>query len=472
MSMHAYDLLILGAGTAGMAAAIAAAKRDLRVAVVEGSDRVGGTLHYSSGQMSAAGTRLQRARGIVDTPDDHYADILRISRGTATMPLVRRAVDLAPGTIDLLMEWGFEMDAACPAVLHLHEAYRVARTYWGVDGGRSILKAILPPFEAATGSGRVASMLRHRARKFLRTGDGAVEGARVERGDGTILDISARAVVLATGGYGANPALFARLHRGMPLFTTASPTSLGDGIAMAEKLGAVPRRGEYWKPAMAGIEDPPGSGRVVWAEVPVLTPQARAPWEIFVDAGGRRFVAEDHDSVDTREAALARLPGLAFWIVFDGAIQSEAPPLFPRWNRARLDEAFRVHPDFRRAADLSALAALTGVDPAALAATIADYNRAVATGTDVLGRRHLPRPIAVPPFFAIRARGMVLRTAAGLAIDTELRVLDGAGRPIRGLYAAGEIIGGGTLSGDGYVGGMSVTPALGFGRWLGETLAA
>ena len=243
-------------------------------------------------------------------------------------------------------------------------------------------------------------------------------------------------------------------------------------MEMAEKLGATLRHGEYWKPAMAGIEDPPGSGRVVWAEVPALTPQARPPWEIFVDAGGKRFVAEDHDSVDVREAALARLSGLAFWIVFDSAVLNEAPPLFPRWSRARLNDVFCAHPDFARADNLKALAMQAGIASAGLANTVADYNRAVAMGADAVGRRHLPRPIATPPFYAIKARDMVLRTAAGLAIDTALRVLDGTGQPIPGLYAAGEIIGGGTLSGDGYVGGMSVTPALGFGRWLGETLLA
>lgn len=462
-----FDLVVVGAGTAGMPAAMTAAERGLKVLLVEKSDRIGGTLHYSSGQMSGAGTRLQLERGIHDTPDLHFEDVMRISRGTADRGLVRRAVELGGGTIDWLMDNGFEMHPSCPAILHLHEAYALPRSYWGVDGGRSILKAITPPFERAR--------MRHGI--DLRFGTTVTdllpgEGVRIRRPDGSTATIAARATILCSGGYGASRELFARLHGGVPLFTTASPTSDGSGLEMAEAVGARLRNGHYWKPAMAGIEDPPGSGRVVWEDVPQLTPQARLPWEIFVDGTGRRFVAEDHESVDVREAALAKLPGLSFWVVFDEAILDAAPPLLPRYDRARLDEAFASHPDFARAQSLGALAVRTGIDAAGLEASVAAYNRAVAGAADPLGRRHMPRPISGPGFCAIRCRGMVLRSFAGLTIDTELRLLDGEGRPLPGIHVAGELVGGGTMSGDGYVGGMSVTPALGFGRWLGRTLLA
>ncbi|MBL8703057.1 MAG: FAD-dependent oxidoreductase [Alphaproteobacteria bacterium] len=462
---ESFDLIVIGAGTAGMPAAMAAATRGLKVGLIEKSGRLGGTLHYSSGQMSGAGTRLQAERGIVDSPDLHFEDVMRISRGTANRGLVRRAVDIAPRTIDWLMENDFAMHPACPAILHLHEAYKIARSYWGVDGGRSILAAITPPFERA----------RERHGIDIRFGTTVTEllpgeGVRVRKPDGSVATCRARATILATGGYGASPPMFARLHGGAPLFTTASPTSDGSGFTMAEARGARIRNANYWKPAMAGIEDPPGSGRVVWDDVPSLTPQVRAPWEIYVDSAGRRFVAEDHDSVDVREAALARLPGLSFWVVFDQAILDAAPPLLPRYDRARLEAAVRAHPDFRRADTLAQLAAAAGIDPTGLAATIDAYNRAASGGGDALGRKHMPRPIVGPGFYAIRCRGMVLRSFAGLVIDDDLRVLGRDGAPLRGLYAAGEIVGGGTMSGDGYVGGMSVTPALGFGRWLGETV--
>ena len=112
---------------------------------------------------------------------------------------------------------------------------------------------------------------------------------------------------------------------------------------------------------------------------------------------------------------------------------------------------------------------MAGIDAPGLARSVAAYN---APGPDPLGRSHKPAPIVEPPFHAIKAHGIVLKTPAGIAVDEDLRVLDAAGRPIEGLYALGEAIGGATLSGNAFVGGMSVTPALSFGRWLGRQLAA
>jgi fumarate reductase flavoprotein subunit len=108
-----------------------------------------------------------------------------------------------------------------------------------------------------------------------------------------------------------------------------------------------------------------------------------------------------------------------------------------------------------------------------LAATISDYNEALAHGRpDPLGRESRPLPIAVAPYRAIRMHGMVLKTPAGLAVNQDLQVIDAEGLAIPGLYCIGEAMGGATLSGNAFVGGMSVTPALGFGRWLGARLGA
>ena len=99
-----------------------------------------------------------------------------------------------------------------------------------------------------------------------------------------------------------------------------------------------------------------------------------------------------------------------------------------------------------------------------------DYNRAQAGGRDSLGREHLPLPIAKPPFYAIRMQGYYLLDTAGLAVDPRLRVIMRDRTPIPNLYAAGELIGMAALQGRSYCGGMSVTPALAFGRLLGESI--
>ncbi len=110
---------------------------------------------------------------------------------------------------------------------------------------------------------------------------------------------------------------------------------------------------------------------------------------------------------------------------------------------------------------------------ATLRATIEAYNRGVLDGTpDPLGRMHRPLPIAEPPFRAVRHFGWTIITFPGLGVDDRLRVIDGAGAPIPNLYAAGEILGFGATGGAAYTSGMSVTPAMTFGRLLGARLAA
>ena len=211
--------------------------------------------------------------------------------------------------------------------------------------------------------------------------------------------------------------------------------------------------------------------------MPNLTPQQRPPWEIFVTSEGARFVAEDHPSVDAREHALMALPDMTFWIVYDEHAHETGPSLLGNWlggestwTPERIARAFREHPSFRTAQSVEDLAVQCGMQPRMLAGAVIDYNQGVSTGRDRFGRTHLPAPLAKPPFRAIKAHGVVLKTPAGLAVNDSLQVVGKDGTPVPNLYAAGEAIGGATLSGQSFVGGMSVTPALSFGRYLGRNL--
>jgi fumarate reductase flavoprotein subunit len=462
-----FDLAIVGAGTGGLSCAIEAARLGLRVCLLEKSNRIGGTLHLSAGQMSAAGTRLQRERGIADDPDLHFADVMRISRDTADPVLVRKAVDMAAETIDWLMAEGFEMDPVCPVVLHYHEAYRIARTYWGIDGGRSVLKVLARLFAA---SGGIDLRLGHAVTGIHHRGD-TLDGLSVRTPDGRETVVTARQYVVSTGGYGSAPDLFAAYTQGRPLFSTAAETSTGDAYRWAAGLGIPMRGAEHYLPTFAGIETAPGTGRVVWDELPQLTPQSRLPWEIFVVRDGTRLVAEDIDSVDARERALLRQPDLTFWIVFDERIRRQSPPLLPGWDPEKRAAAYAGgHPSFVRAGTVADLARAAGIDPAGLVETVEAFNAGVAAGRDPLGRTHAPLPIDEAPFYAIRCHGIVLRTSAGLSVDADLAPLGPQG-PYTNLRLIGEALGGGALSGNAFVGGMSVTPALGFGRWVARTLA-
>ena len=466
------DLVIVGAGTAGMPCAIEAVKAGARVAVLEQADKVGGALHVSAAQMSGAGARRQRERGIADDGRAHFDDVMRISKGTCHPALAEFATRIGGSTIDWLDDAGFDFDPATPAILHFHEAYRTARTYWGRDGGRSVLKAVVPLFEAAMRQPHATLHLRTEVEALLQAPDGAITGV-VARADGKTLEIRARHVVLATGGYGANAARFARWTGGRELYSAALPGATGLGIELGLGAGGVLRGGEHFLPTFAGIPSESGGRQVLWAQLPSLTPQVRPPWELYVAADGRRFVREDVDSVDARERALNALPDAAFWAVFDDRIWREAPPLLPGWTEDALEAAWRNHANFVIADTVEELARRIGADAGVLTRTVSEYNDALAHGRpDPLGRESRPLPVVVAPYRAIRMHGMVLKTPAGLAVNNDLQVIDAEGRAIPGLYCIGEAMGGATLSGNAFVGGMSVTPALGFGRWLGARLGA
>ncbi|MFN5010444.1 MAG: FAD-dependent oxidoreductase, partial [Gammaproteobacteria bacterium] len=103
-----FDLAVVGAGAAGLTAALFAAQAGARVLLLEAADDIGGTLHLSHGQLSAGGTRLQASRGITDSPDAHFVDVMRLSEGLADPVVVRRAVREAPAMVDWLLEAGLE----------------------------------------------------------------------------------------------------------------------------------------------------------------------------------------------------------------------------------------------------------------------------------------------------------------------------------------------------------------------------
>ncbi len=460
------DILIIGAGAAGMPAAIFAADAGARVLVVDVADRIGGSFHLSSGMMSAAGTRLQAAKGIHDTPQMHYDDVMRISHGTANPDILRLAVEHAADTLHWLLDLGFAALPEHPVISFGHEPYLVPRTYWGEDGGRSVLSVLAPPYQAGERAGGIETWLETSLVRLTVAG-GAVTGAVVRR-DGEEIAVTAGAVLLATGGYTANPELFSSLSFGKRLWGGGYPHGQGQGLLAAVAAGGQIINQDTVLPGFAGVEDPEANGGYTAATL--TAPQERMPWEIYVDAVGRRFMREDDPSVDQRERALLAQPDMSFWAVWDAGVAREAPPFFDLPNDI-VAARFATLPSYRQANTLAELAILIGVDPAVLADTVASYNAGVADGTrDPLGREYRPRPIAEAPFYAVKHVGWSITSFAGVKIDAELRVVDAAGIPIPNLYAAGEIIGFGATSGNAFAGGMSVTPAMTFGRLLGTRL--
>lgn len=466
-----FDVLVVGAGTAGIPCAVAAAEAGARVLLVEKNVRVGGTLHISGGHLSAAGTRRQAAKGIADSPEQHLDDIRRISKGAAREDIVERALTLAPQTIDWLEDNGFDFAPETPVILHEHEPYSIPRTYYGRDEGISVLNVLQRLLDEAVARGDIELRTSTAVTALHRDEAGRVTGATLT-GMGEDEEVQARSVVLATGGFAADPEVFLEFE-GLPLVSAAMPTSTGDGLLLARELGAgVAGQGKYL-PTFGGMREQNHARRTSLIERSNFVAIERPPYELYVDRSGRRFVAEDHPSIDAKERALRQLEDMTFWMVFDDRARRESkPPMVNGWTPDELARYAGLHPAVQSADDLAGLAEKAGIDPDGLEATVADYNAAITEDReDPLGRTVRPALLDSPPYFTMRNHGITLLTFAGVDIDADLRVLREDGQSIPSLYAVGEIIGNGVTAGNSFCGGMSVTPALSLGRWLGRSLA-
>lgn len=465
-----YDVLIIGAGTAGVPAAIFAAARGASVLVVDVAPAIGGTLMMTSGQMSAAGTRVQRQKGIVDTPDLHFQDLMRISRGTIDQDIARLAVDNAAATVDWLIDNGYELLPESPVKGIAHEPYSKPRYYWSASRGIGILEAMRPKFMQEVKAGNIDLLLEHRAVALQTDASGAIAAVVVEDSGGRRSEWQSRNVMLASGGYASNASMFEK-YSGFPKYLDASyPFAQGEGQVLAESVGGYMRYAEKYLTnfgILLASSAVPSTKRATTQ----FHPQVRQPWEIYVNSKGQRFVREDVPSVDAREHAFHFQPDLRHWVVFDQTVLDEAPPILQDWTREAMVEAFKG-PDanFFRGETIFALAKAAGLPENELAATVEGYNYGVTTGNDFYGRKHLPTKLQKPPFYAIRHQGTSITSTAGIAVNEKLQVVRSDASAIPNLYAAGEILGAGATQGQAFCGGMMVTPALTFGRLLGERI--
>ncbi|QLG45029.1 FAD-dependent oxidoreductase [Costertonia aggregata] len=472
-----YDILIVGAGTSGMACAITAAERGLKVGVLEKADYVGGAMHWSGGHMSAGGTHLQKEKGIEDSPEKHLADIYRINNKSGDLDLIEKAVYEAPKTIQWLDDIGMEWAPECPRIIYGHVAYDTPRTIYGPEKAMSIYKVLLPLWEKYVASGNIDIYFEHSFTGLGKTG---------ERYDTVVCDTPSgeqnhegKNIIITTGGYGSNPAYFQEKHGDIPLVSSCYPTATADGHMVVEKHGAQFRMSDFHLPSLGGMEEEAGSGRVdfnkAWAMV--LTSVYRQPRDIYVNAHGKRFIREDEVSPETRELTTMKQPDWCFWVVFDEkALTSNDHngnhnPIVIGWTVEQIKEEAKKNRALMMADTIEELAGKTGLPADNLRNTIEQYNTMVETKYDPdFGREFLEDSIQEAPFYALKVHASVLVTFGGIKVNKDLQILDTEGEPMEGLYGAGEFLGLGATSGSSFCSGMAITPALGFGRILGRTL--
>ncbi|GAA1518328.1 FAD-dependent oxidoreductase [Nocardioides humi] len=461
-------VIVVGAGGAGLAAGLEAARAGARVLLLEAGDQVGGATARAGGVVYAADTPVQKARGIEDSVDRLVNYYATVSRHELEPRLMRRSAEGTREVIGWLEELGISWE---PERLYVAGLEFDPRGHLpsgdtrglGPAGGAMIVAALLTAVEE-----RPEVEIRTRTRVAdLLVEDGRVAGVRLA--DGT--EERADAVVLASGGFGAGAEMLAAhwpeaTRHGDWHWYLGPDTNVGDGLRMGLAAGAELR-------GYGGtLLETPNFGRLNDAFTP--------PWLIYVNQRGHRFVDET-DTYCVMPHVIARQPGGVCWAVFDDAALRKVADgghvdpyglgvdLESNWTGAMLRRQIDAGV-VRTGATLAELAEGTGIAADGLAATVELWNADVAAGRDsVFDKSGELVAVESGPFYAVELRPAIIGiTFGGLRIDDAARVLDTAGRPIPGLHAAGEVAGG--LDADVYAGGgTSIGNALVFGRVAART---
>ena len=456
------DVLVVGAGFAGLAAAIEACNSGVSVLVIEKMQAPGGNSVISDGGIAAAGMPIQRRLGIQDTPELMYADMVRAGLGLNHPELAREVAQQSA------------------------EAVRWSTEYLGVEyldrvdqfGGHSVPRCLtaLNVSGATIVKRQVAKLrelgveirLRTRMKSFVRDPVDRVRGLVVRQGhDRTSADgmterriMVRRAIVLAAGGFGADvrfrsiqdPRLNATVDTTNVRFATA------EALVETLRLGAAPvhlshiQLGPWASPDEKGYGVGPRFGDYVAFQYGlVVSPVTNA--RMVNELGDRKMVADAILSTGMPCIGIADSKGLEL----------------SGWSIDRCLEKGVVK-SFQRLSDLAAHYGLNGTT---LEATVARFNGFVAEKSDTdFGKPMLEgaAPVTHPPFYGMRLWPKVHHTMGGVQIDRSARVINLDGQPIHGLYAAGEVTGG--VHGACRLGSCAITECLVFGRIAGRNAAA
>ena len=449
------DVIIVGAGSTGVNAAIAAADKGAKVYLIEKNDDVGGSICYAGGTTSAACAQMQIDAGLEDSPENFAADIVRLGGGTNVEELTRKHTENAAAAVDWLDSLGADFGDREPKMSSSYDAFNVAREYRVQGGGKAIMDLIKPLLMERVEAGQVCLMLKTEVADII-VEDGAVKGVVLTDGR----EFRAKATVLATGGYGHNEELLQNVLTMAPSFVT------GDGFRFALKAGAKLNNMDYL-PAYPGAL-PVGSFDVTTTAV-----VKDYNGVIWVNTEGQRIVNE-YDALDSeRKAAYASAPhNLVYMILTQQMRDTQDSILSKDEGWAKFDELLAAENCVYKAETLEELAEKIGVDAAALVATVDAYNKDVEAGVDsAFGRAAESMMKLEGPFYAVKTCPYVMLTKGGPLMTPNAEVVNEAGEVIPGLYEGGELAGGANIGGSANIGGLANTSTIVWGKIAGESAA-
>ena len=487
------DVVIVGAGGAGMVAAVTAADAGKKVVILESQPAVGGNSVKATGGMNAAKTEFQdkntfdEVAGVAKTlkAAENYADNAAIAALAAKVKEQWDAYQAKPeGYFDSVEL--FALDTMIggkglnnPELVNTLVGNSEAAIAWlstiGIDlnnvaafGGASVKRIHRPvnaegkvvsvgaytvPLleEAVKARENITLMLNTTAVKILKDESGKACGVVAAGKSGNAVVVNAKAVVLTTGGFGANLEMVVEYKPELAGFMTTNAAGIqGQGIKMASELGA----------ATVDMEQIQIHPTVQADTASLITEGLRGDGAILVNAEGKRFI----DEVGTRDvvsAAEIAQPGSFSWLIVDQKMVDASSVIQGYINRGLMLSG-ETYEDLAKALEIPA---------EAFAETMKTWNGYVAEKNDPeFGRTSFASPLDTAPFYAVKVTAGIHHTMGGLCIDSNTQVLNTEGAVIPGLFAAGEVTGG--VHGANRLGGNAVADFVVFGRIAGEQAAA
>ena len=438
------DMVIVGAGGAGLSAAVAAAETNngLKIVVLEKEAIIGGNTNSSTGGINAAETDIQKGLGIEDSKKLFYDDIMSGGNYENIPSLVENLVEHAPVTISWLTGLGVDLTD-----VGLMGGSSVKRTH-RPKGGTAIGPHLMKVLKEATSNKNIEIRTSNKVTGLLTAVDGSVTGVKVENANGTAYTLAAKAVIIATGGFGANLDMVTSLQPSLKGFATLNhPGATGDAFGWVTAIGGATIQ-------MANIQIHPTAEATNHI---LITEAVRGNGAILVNHESKRFCNE----MDTRDvvsaAILAQTQGEAF-LIFDQGVRKSLASIETYANQHLLKEG----------ATVAELAQAIDVPAADLETTLNRYNAYQKEGVDKdFGRSAtgMTASLVTAPYYAVRVTPAIHHTMGGLSVNTNTQVLRADGTPIPGLYAAGEVTGG--LHGANRLGGNGVADIVVNGRLAG-----
>ena len=488
------DVVVVGAGGAGMTAAITATDAGKKVIVVESQPIAGGNSVRSTGGMNAAKTPYQdknefkEAAGVEKTlaiAAEKFADNATITALAATVKSQWDAYQANPqgyfDSVELM-----ELDTLIggkgknnPELVKALAENSAAAIEWlasigadvknvGAFGGASVKRIhrpvnadgkvtavgayIVPILEKNLQDRNVQFLFDTTANEIIMK-DGKAVGIKGTGKDGHKVTINAKSVVIATGGFGANAEMVEKYKPELKGFaTTNAEGAQGQGIEMATAVGAA-------TVDMDQIQIHPTVHIEEDGNAHLITEGLRGDGAILVNAEGKRF----YDEVSTRDkvsAAIIAQPDKSAWLVVDQSMVDKSAVI-----AGYIKSGYTV-----TGATYEELAKAMGVDEATFTSTMNTWNQAVEAKSDAeFGRTSFANPLTTAPYYAIKITPAVHHTMGGIVINPKAEVLNEKGEAISGLYAAGEVTGG--VHGANRLGGNAVADFVVFGRIAGQSAA-